>query len=146
MHRRNHEERLHHLRPVTRALQSSTAVRGRLVRIPLGIATLWVVVLVVVLAAALVPPSASARSCRSVRVEGKAVLVQASNVSCQRARPIARRFSASGAVPRGWDRINPAGCEWVLFRRRDRARVIENGYSVPGVPTIRTVRDRGCTS
>ena len=98
-------------------------------------------------AAALLPPAAAARSCQPVRVDGKPVLVQVQNVSCRRGRPIARRFSATGALPSGWEGRNPGGCEWVLFRKRDRARVIRNGYQAPpGVPTILTVRDRGCTS
>lgn len=100
------------------------------------------------LALAISPASTlAARQCKSVRVDGQRVSVSATSISCAKARRIALRFSRDGEFVRGWTGVNPAGCEWVLMRRRDKDDVVENGYQAgPGMPVIGTSRMRGCTS
>ena len=68
-------------------------------------------------------------------------------MACRRGRRIARRLAIDGRLPRGWTARNPAGCEWVIFRRRDRRAIVNNGYRPPGdQPVIYTAFDRGCNS
>jgi hypothetical protein len=99
------------------------------------------------------PPAAqaqtagAARACRAVTVDGQKAPVRATGVSCAHARPIAKRFAKSGRLPSGWDSVNPAGCEHVLFRAGDRDYVLAHQYHAPaGSPLINTVRFRGCSS
>lgn len=89
----------------------------------------------------------SARACSGFTIDGQKAPVTARSISCDRARPIARQFATDGSLPRGWDSVNPAGCEHVLFHKGDRKYVLSHGYRAPrGAPAINTVRFRGCSS
>jgi hypothetical protein len=89
----------------------------------------------------------AARACSGVAVDGQKVPVRAKSISCARARPIARRFARGGGLPNGWDSVNPAGCEHVLFRAKDRSYVLAHYYRAPaGAPQVNTVKFRGCSS
>jgi hypothetical protein len=95
-------------------------------------------------------PDASAeakKTCQKVTAGEERSPVYASHIACPRARRIVRRFVATDRLPRGWTSLNPAGCEHVIFRRRDRERIVRNGYRAPpGVPLVATIRMRGCGS
>jgi uncharacterized membrane protein len=91
--------------------------------------------------------SGAARACSGVTVDGQKTPVRATGVSCAKARKIARRFAVDGHLPRGWDSVNPAGCEHVIFRARDRGYVLSHQYRAPGgAPLINAVKFRGCNS
>lgn len=93
------------------------------------------------------PVAEAQRRCASVRVDGQRTPVYATAISCAKARRIALRFARDGKFVRGWTGVNPAGCEWILMRRRDKADVIANGYQgAPGMPTVGVSRSRGCNS
>lgn len=91
---------------------------------------------------------AAARRCRGFRQRGQPrSYVSAENMSCRRARRIAVRFARTRKLPRGWTARNPAGWEWIIFRRRDRSAIVGNGYRPPGdQPVIGTSVFRGCNS
>ena len=89
----------------------------------------------------------AARACHGVTVDGQNAPVRAKGISCAKARPIAKRFAKSGRLPSGWDSVNPAGCEHVIFRASDRSYVLAHQYRAPkGAPVINTVKFRGCSS
>jgi hypothetical protein len=91
--------------------------------------------------------TAKLRSCGNLPERFESAPVSATAMKCKRARRIAARFVRRKARPKGWIALNPAGCEWTLMRRKDRERVVANGYIGPrGVPTVRTTRDKGCIS
>jgi hypothetical protein len=66
-------------------------------------------------------------------------------LSCVRARSVVGAFVATGEVPRGWEKRNPAGCEWILGTRA-AIRRYEGGRVPDDQPVILTVRMRGCRS
>lgn len=73
--------------------------------------------------------------------------VRAVNMSCERARRLVRITTETGRAPSGWVYLNPAGCEGVIVRRRDRARVVARNYRLPkGAAGVRTIIYRGCKS
>lgn len=121
-------------------------MRARRLRLPL-LAVLAVAVSVAVGPASQARSPRATRTCASVLVDGQKVPVRATSISCTRARRVAKTFATSGKLPRGWAGVNPAGCEHVLFHKRDRRYVLAHDYHAPsGHPLIRTARFRGCVS
>jgi hypothetical protein len=120
--------------------------QARLLRGPHGLALL----LAAAVAGLLGAPDASAeakKTCQKVTAGVERAPVYATHIACRRARRIVRRFVARDRLPRGWTSLNPAGCEHVIFRRRDREPIMRNGYRAPpGVPLVATIRMRGCES
>ena len=85
-----------------------------------------VIVAVLCFGLALVPAAGGAgggaefRECRTVGDgDGNRELVSASEIGCNRARKLARKFIRKDKVRRGWEATNPAGCEWLMFKERD---------------------------
>jgi hypothetical protein len=46
--------------------------------------------------------------------------VSAANVPCGRALNVAAKFVQDDRVAEGWKPVNPAGCEWLMFKKRDK--------------------------
>src|SRR4051812_43569970 len=91
---------------------------------------------------------APARNCRGFKQTGfPRSFVKAEHISCRRARKIAIRFAKKHKLPRGWTSRNPAGCEYFLFRKRDRRAIVNNNYDPPGnQPLVNTAVFKGCNS
>lgn len=87
------------------------------------------------------------RACGSVRdPKGPRSKVHASQISCHRARRLVRRYVQKDKLARTWIAVNPAGCEYLMYRRRDR-QVYEHQYSPrAGAPLIAFTKFRGCNS
>jgi hypothetical protein len=103
--------------------------------------------LLVLAAASAAPAPAATRICKPVAAAPEPSRVQAVNMSCSKARELVRRQTFSGRTAPGWVWINPAGCEGLIVRRRDRAYVLSHGYRIPkGAPAVRAVIYRGCRS
>jgi hypothetical protein len=109
------------------------------------VATVAAALALVGLSDAVAMPS-PARSCAGFKLDGMQSGVRATSIGCRKARRIAKRFATTRALPRGWDASNPAGCEWLLFRKRDRDAVIQHGKPPRGEPLVRTEVYRGCRS
>lgn len=87
------------------------------------------------------------RRCGSVGdPKGPRSKVRASAISCHRARRLARRYVQNDKLTRGWIAVNPGGCDYLMYRRRDRG-IYEHDYSPhAGAPIIQFTKFRGCNS
>lgn len=90
--------------------------------------TARIVVAVLAAAALVAAPAAVAdgsafKRCRAVVRDGVRNPVRAHAITCTKARRLARQLVRRHAFPAHWTSSNPAGCEHVIFRRRDRAAV-----------------------
>jgi hypothetical protein len=112
------------------------------------------ILLVVALSAlALTQVSAPARSggfakCGKVPDEGQKSKVRAANVRCERARKLAELFIADDVVKDDFKTNNPAGCEWFMFKKRDKhefADWMEHGGPID-FKLIAFTKFRGCVS
>jgi hypothetical protein len=86
------------------------------------------IVVAVLAAAALLAGSSAAdaatfKRCRAVVRDGVRNPVRAQAITCTKARRLARQLVRRHAFPPHWTSSNPAGCEHIIFRRRDRAAV-----------------------
>jgi hypothetical protein len=76
------------------------------------------------------PSATQARSgglagCGKVADLGGQSTVRAANVPCDRALKVAAKFIQRDAVADGWNAINPAGCEWLMFKKRDKRAFLD---------------------
>jgi hypothetical protein len=88
------------------------------------------------------------RGCKSVGDgNGNRELVEASEIGCQRARKLAKKFIREDKLRDGWKATNPAGCEWLMFKKRD-AEEFDGPVPqpVPGAPLIFFTKTAGCVS
>ncbi len=72
--------------------------------------------------------------------------VKASEIRCKRAKRLARKFIRKGQIRRGWKVTNPAGCEFLMFRKRDADEFGTVPEPKPGVPLIFFTKTVGCVS
>jgi hypothetical protein len=113
-----------------------------------------ILVALLCLGLALVPTAGGAggvadfRECRSVGDgDGNRELVSASEIRCNRARKLARKFIRKDKLRRGWEATNPAGCEWLMFKERDADEFDEPvPQPIPGAPLIFFTKTAGCVS
>lgn len=85
--------------------------------------------------------------CRSVGDgDGNREQVKASELSCKRARKLARKFIRKDKVRRGWEVTNPAGCEYLMFKQRDADEFGPIPSPTPGAPLIFFTKTAGCVS
>lgn len=91
--------------------------------------------------------SVSLRGCGSVKdPKGPRSEINASEISCLRARRLVRRYVQDDKLARTWIAVNPAGCEYLMYRRKDRD-VYDDQYSPhAGAPLIAFTKYRGCNS
>lgn len=94
------------------------------------------------------PAVARKSQCRSVDARPLPSTVEAINMPCRKARRLVRYTTRHNRrPPRGWIYINPAGCEGIIVRRRDRKWVIAHDYRPrPGRQAVWSVIYRGCRS
>jgi hypothetical protein len=74
--------------------------------------------------------------------------VSAANVPCGRALNVAAKFVQRDRVAQGWKPFNPAGCEWLMFKKRDRRAFhdwFDNGGRID-FKLIGFTKMRGCVS
>jgi hypothetical protein len=86
--------------------------------------------------------------CGKVPDEGQKSKVRAAHVRCERARKLAELFIADDVVKDGFKTNNPAGCEWFMFKKRDKhefADWMEHGGPI-SFKLISFTKFRGCVS
>jgi hypothetical protein len=74
--------------------------------------------------------------------------VSAANVPCGRALNVAAKFIQRDRVAEGWKPFNPAGCEWLMFKKRDKREFqdwVANGGRIH-FKLIGFTKMRGCVS
>lgn len=87
------------------------------------------------------------RGCGSVRdPKGPRSKVHASDISCIRARRLVRRYVQGDRLARTWTAENPGGCEYLMYRREDRALYERRSPPRAGAPLIHFTKFRGCHS
>jgi hypothetical protein len=87
-------------------------------------------------------------NCGKVDDAGHRSFVKAINMTCRRARSIAKEFIQDDSVRHGWRTFNPAGCEWYMFRRKAKDEFAE-WFANDGVVRFRLIfftKFRGCES
>jgi len=87
-------------------------------------------------------------NCGKVDDAGQRSPVKAINMTCRRARSIAKAFIQDDAVRHGWRTFNPAGCEWYMFRRKAKDEFAD-WFANDGVVRFRLIyftKFRGCES
>ena len=90
---------------------------------------------------------ASFESCGTVgNGAGGSETVKASEIRCKRATRLARKFIRKDQIRRGWKVTNPAGCEFLMFRKRDADEFGVVPEPKPGVPLIFFTKTAGCVS
>jgi hypothetical protein len=90
---------------------------------------------------------ASFESCGTVgNGAGGSERVKASEIRCNRAKRLARKFIRKDQIRRGWKVTNPAGCEFLMFRKRDADEFGAVPEPEPGVPLIFFTKTPGCVS
>ena len=90
---------------------------------------------------------ASFESCGTVgNGAGGSEKVKASEIRCKRAKRLARKFIRKDQIRRGWKVTNPAGCEFLMFRKRDADEFGVVPQPKPGVPLIFFTKTPGCVS
>ena len=90
---------------------------------------------------------ASFESCGTVgNGAGGSEKVKASEIRCDRAKRLARRFIRKGQIRRGWKVTNPAGCEFLMFRKRDADEFGPVPKPKPDLPLIFFTKTPGCVS
>ena len=72
--------------------------------------------------------------------------VKASAIRCKRAKRLARKFIRKDQIRDGWKVTNPAGCEFLMFRKRDADEFGEVPEPKSGVPLIFFTKTVGCVS
>ena len=74
--------------------------------------------------------------------------VSAANVSCGRALNVAAKFVQDDRVAEGWKPVNPAGCEWLMFKKRDKP-AFRDWFFHDGPLDFKLIgftKERGCVS
>jgi hypothetical protein len=74
--------------------------------------------------------------------------VSAANVPCGRALNVAAKFIQRDRVAEGWKPFNPAGCEWLMFKKRDK-REFQDWFTGTGRIDFKLIgftKMRGCVS
>ena len=74
--------------------------------------------------------------------------VSAANVPCGRALNVAAKFIQRDRVAEGWKPFNPAGCEWLMFKKRDK-REFQDWFTNGGRIDFKLIgftKMRGCVS
>jgi hypothetical protein len=74
--------------------------------------------------------------------------VSAANVPCGRALNVAAKFIQRDRVAEGWKPFNPAGCEWLMFKKRDK-RAFLDWFTDGGRIDFKLIgftKERGCVS
>ena len=90
---------------------------------------------------------ASFHSCGTVgNGAGGSEKVKASEIRCKRAKRFARKFIRKDQIRHGWKVTNPAGCEFLMFRKRDADEFGTVPKPKPGVPLIFFTKTVGCVS
>ena len=90
---------------------------------------------------------ASFESCGTVgNGAGGSEKVKASEIRCKRAKRLARKFIRKDQIRRGWKVTNPAGCEFLMFRKRDADEFGAIPEPKAGVPLIFFTKTPGCVS
>ena len=85
--------------------------------------------------------------CKSVGDgNGNRELVKASEIRCNRARKLARKFIRKDKLRHGWDVTNPAGCEYLMFKERDADEFGPVPSPTPGAPLVFFTKTAGCVS
>ena len=85
--------------------------------------------------------------CKSVGDgNGNREQVEASEISCKRARKLARKFIRKDKIRHGWEVTNPAGCEFLMFKEKDADEFGPVPSPVPGAPLIFFTKTAGCVS
>jgi len=87
-------------------------------------------------------------NCGKVDDAGQRSPVKAINMTCQRARSIAKDFIHDDLVRQGWKTFNPAGCEWYMFRKNAKDEFAD-WFVNDGVVHFRLIfftKFRGCES
>jgi hypothetical protein len=86
--------------------------------------------------------------CGKVSDAGGRSPVSSANIRCHRARAIARDFIHDDFVRPRWKAVNPAGCEWLMFRKHDRHafHAWNEDSGALNFPLIGLVKQRGCAS
>jgi hypothetical protein len=87
-------------------------------------------------------------NCGKVDDAGHRSPVKAINMTCERARAIAKDFIQDDAVRHGWKTFNPAGCEWYMFRKKAKDEFAD-WFVNDGVVRFRLIfftKFRGCES
>jgi hypothetical protein len=72
--------------------------------------------------------------------------VKASEIRCKRAKRLARKFIRKDQIRRGWKVTNPAGCEFLMFRKRDADEFGPVPKPKPDLPLIFFTKTVGCVS
>jgi hypothetical protein len=90
---------------------------------------------------------ASFHSCGTVgNGAGGREKVKASEIRCKRAERLARKFIRKDQIRHRWKVTNPAGCEFLMFRKRDADEFGTVPKPKPGVPLIFFTKTVGCVS
>ena len=90
---------------------------------------------------------ASFHSCGTVgNGAGGREKVKASEIRCKRAELLARKFIRKDQLRHRWKVTNPAGCEFLMFRKRDADEFGTVPKPKPGVPLIFFTKTVGCVS
>jgi hypothetical protein len=87
-------------------------------------------------------------NCGKVDDAGHRSPVKAINMTCQRARSIAKDFIQDDVKKHGWKAFNPAGCEWYMFRKKAKDEFAD-WFVNDGVVHFRLIfftKFRGCVS
>jgi len=86
--------------------------------------------------------------CGKVADAGGRSPVSSANIRCHRARAIAADFIQDDFVRPRWKTVNPAGCEWLMFRKQDRRafRAWNENSGPLDFPLIGFVKQQGCVS
>jgi hypothetical protein len=74
--------------------------------------------------------------------------VSAAHVPCGRALNVAAKFVQRDRVAEGWKPFNPAGCEWLMYKKRDKHEFRDwffNGGRIH-FKLIGFTKERGCVS
>jgi hypothetical protein len=95
-------------------------------------------------------PSGASRlhSCGKVADISGPSKVSAANVPCGRALNVAAKFIQRDRVAEGWKPFNPAGCEWLMFKKSDK-RAFQDWFSDGGRLDFKLIgftKERGCVS
>ena len=74
--------------------------------------------------------------------------VSAANVPCGRALNVAAKFIQRDRVAEGWKPFNPAGCEWLMFKKSDKHAFREWFFDDGRLDfkLIGFTKERGCIS
>jgi hypothetical protein len=74
--------------------------------------------------------------------------VSAANMPCGRALNVAAKFVQDDRVAEGWKPVNPAGCEWLMFKKSDK-RAFRKWFFHDGPLDFKLIgftKERGCVS